>query len=91
MRSHANSRFATVPEVLFAYRIRERKDWRQQARSRRAQLKMQLSYFARARQFRFAVISLLAVCARIATDLVNAMTRGSDLLGPNRFMPLEER
>ena len=90
LRSHANSCFATVPEVLFAYRIRERKDWRKLARSRRAQLKMQLSYFMRARQFGFAVMSLLAFCARTAMDLVNALTRGSGLLGPHRHMPLEE-
>lgn len=90
LRSHAGSRFATVPEVLFAYRIRERKGWRKLTRTRRAQLNMQLNYFVRARQFGYAVMSLLAFGARTAIDLVNVLTLGSDQLGPHRHMLLAE-
>lgn len=90
LRSHATSRFATVPEVLFAYRIRERKDWRRQARSRRAQLKMQLNHFAYAGQYCRALLSLLAFCARTCMDLANALLPGSSgWLGPHRRMPLD--
>jgi len=89
LRSHADSRFATVPEVLFAYRIRERKDWRRQARSRRAQLKMQLRHFVHAGQYGRALLSLLAFCARTGMDLVNALLPGSGRLGPHRRMPLD--
>lgn len=90
LRSHAESRFATVPEVLFAYRIRERKDWRRQARSRRAQLKMQLDHFMRAKQLGNAALSLLAFCARMAMDFANTLASGGGRLGPHRRMPLED-
>jgi len=89
LRSHAESRFATVPEVLFAYRIRERKDWRRQVRSRRAQLRMQLNHFAHAGQFGRAALSLLAFCARMAMDLANALLPGGLRLGPHRRKPLD--
>jgi len=89
LRSHATSRFATVPEVLFGYRIRERKDWRKQARSRRAQLKMQLNHFVAAGQFGYAALSLLAFSARMAMDLANALLPGGGRIGPHRRQPLD--
>lgn len=90
LRSHSSSRFATVPEVLFGYRIRERKDWKRQARTRRAQLKMQLMHFVRAGQFSYALLSLLAYCARTGMDLVNALLPGSGRLGAHKPMRIEE-
>jgi len=88
LRCYSESRFATVPEVLFAYRIRERKDWQRQVRSRRAQLGMQLSHFVRARQFRFAALSLFAFCARTAMDLANVLSGGR--IGPHRRQQLDQ-
>lgn len=88
LRSYSESRFATVPEVLFAYRIRERKDWQRQVRSRRAQFRMQLSHFLGTRQFHFAALSLFAFCARTAMDLVNVLS--GSRVGPHRRQQLDQ-
>lgn len=89
LRSYSESRFATVPEVLFAYRVRERKNLRRQARSRRAQLRMQLAHFVNAGLLGYAALSLLAFGARVAMDLANALLPAGGQLGPHRRQLLD--
>jgi len=90
LRSHAGSCFATVPEVLFAYRMRVRKDLRKQARSRRAQLRMQLGYFMRSGQTGYSALSLVAFCARMLMDIFNSLLPKGCQFGPHRKMPIGE-
>lgn len=90
LRSHAHSRFATVPEVLFGYRLREKKDWKKQARSRRVLLNVQLKYFVRSGQLSYALLSLFAFCARTVMDLANVLLPGGGRLGAHRAMHIDE-
>ena len=70
LRSHATSRFATVDQVLFAYRVRGRINWKKQSKTRWTLFNIQLHYFIDTRQFYFAVLSLAAFTGRRVSDLL---------------------
>ncbi|MCC7310714.1 MAG: glycosyltransferase family 2 protein [Sulfuritalea sp.] len=72
LRTFQVSRFATLPETLFAYRIRDRINWLKLTRTRSTLLGEQLSHFWRDRQIGSMLCSLLAYCERIATDTLSA-------------------
>lgn len=57
LRSFSNSRFETLNEVLFAYRIRGIMNWQKLAKTRQAILIMQLRHFSRASFWFFFVLS----------------------------------
>jgi glycosyltransferase involved in cell wall biosynthesis len=76
LRSHCASRFATVGETLFAYRIRRQIDAKKLARIRWAVLSMQLRYFARANQWHFVLLAMAAFVARMGFDLSQRKLRG---------------
>ena len=75
LRSHRNSRFATVDEVLFAYRVKNSTDWHKFPKIRRTMAKYQLKYFMRSGQWHFAVIALLALPAKVGVDKWRQWTR----------------
>lgn len=70
LRSHTNSRFATVDRVLFAYRLRNRINWIKQAKTRWALFNLQWRFFVHSRQFNLALLSMAAFVGRIASDLL---------------------
>ena len=74
LRSHRSSRFATVDEVLFAYRIRNSTDWRRFPKIRSAMAKYQLQYFLRSGQWHFAVMALLARLVKGGLDQWRQLT-----------------
>lgn len=69
LRSHLESRFATVDETLFAYRIRSRIDAKKLARIRWTVLNIQLRYFASANRWHFVLLAMAAFVARMGFDL----------------------
>lgn len=68
LRSHRNSRFATVDEVLFAYRVKSSTNWRRFSKIRRAMACYQLQYFIRSGRWHSAVMALLAFLVKRSLD-----------------------
>nr|WP_315225897.1 glycosyltransferase family A protein [uncultured Albidiferax sp.] len=68
LRSYRNSRFATVDEVLFAYRVKSSTDWRRFPEIRRAMADYQLRYFIRSGRWHFAAMALLAFLGKRGVD-----------------------
>lgn len=79
LRSHRSSRFATVDEVLFAYRVKNSTDWRRFPKIRRTMTKYQLQYFLRLGQWHFAVMALLVLPAKVSLDQWRQSTRAPHL------------
>jgi glycosyltransferase involved in cell wall biosynthesis len=84
LRSYRGSRFATVPEVLFAYRVRSRIDWLKSIRTRKTLAGVQLRHFLGERRFGFAILAVLAFAARIAVDSLNALLQSFSNAGIHR-------
>ena len=89
LRSYASSQFSTIPEVLYGYRLRTKKDWRKLARTRWALLKVQLYFFARSGKLLYGLLSLFAFGARMGMDLINTLNPGGRWLGPLRSMHID--
>lgn len=70
LRSHAMSQFATVDQILFAYRVRNRINWRKQTKTRWTLFNIQLRYFLGSGQFHFAFLALAVFAGRVASDLL---------------------
>jgi glycosyltransferase involved in cell wall biosynthesis len=70
LRSYSESRFATVNEILFAYRTRSEINWRKVLRTRKAVWRVQLRQFRMARQWNNIILASMVVAGRIAYDLV---------------------
>lgn len=68
LRSYRSSRFATIDEVLFAYRVKNSTDWHRFPKIRRSMTKHQLKYFLRSGQWHFALMALLALLAKVGLD-----------------------
>jgi glycosyltransferase involved in cell wall biosynthesis len=68
LRSHAESRFATVDEVLFGYRVRQRINWKKQVKTHWILLNIQLRHFLRSKQFFFFFMSLPTFAGRVAGE-----------------------
>ncbi len=75
LRSYRDSRFATVDEVLFAYRVRDRVSLRKLFRTRRSVLSMQMHHFTARRQWRYFVFSLAVLAARLSGDVAKYYSR----------------
>jgi glycosyltransferase involved in cell wall biosynthesis len=69
LRSYRSSRFVTLNEVLFAYRIRSKVDWRKLAKTRRAIITFQLGYFLSMKLWHFAVLAIASYVAKTGRDL----------------------
>lgn len=75
LRSYAKSRFATVNQVLFAYRVQNRINWKKLTKARWTLFNVQLRYFLDSDQYHFAFLSLAAFAGRVASDLVKTLLR----------------
>lgn len=73
LRSYTVSQFGVVPEVLFAYRMRNEMVWRKLLKTRWTVLKLQMRYFVQAKEFVFSLLSLLFFFARMTLDFLNAI------------------
>lgn len=68
LRSYRVSRFATIDDVLFAYRIRAAVQPKKLAKTRRAVLECQLNEFIKERNWLFVFLALGSYVARIIKD-----------------------
>lgn len=79
LRSYHSSRFATLPEILFAYRLRTKiclsKSWR----TRMTIARIQWRSFVAAQQWHHAAMTVLSTLARVVSDMVDAATGGGGL------------
>lgn len=68
LRSYESSNFACLPEILFEYRIKDKINWKNQLKARRAVLKLQTSHFYNQGQYLSMVLSSLVFTLRVALD-----------------------
>lgn len=73
LRSYRNSRFGTVDEILFAYRIRSSVNWKKLSKTRRTILLSQLRQFFRYNLWIFACLAIIVFVARIVSDLLKKL------------------
>jgi len=78
LRSHTQSRFACLDEVLLGYR-QGYFNLRKTLLARRSLLVAQLKYFVHQRQMRYALGALTLTAARVAVDLLAALPRAERL------------
>lgn len=90
LRTHAHSRFGTVDELLFAYRVKTTKDWRLLPKIRRATVQYQLRHFLDRKQWYCAALALLAWPANNANDWRKKMVRRSPFVNASD-VPLRVR
>jgi glycosyltransferase involved in cell wall biosynthesis len=69
LRSYSESRFGATAEILFAYRIREKRNLPRVLKTRWAFFTIQVVHFMRARQFIATTFSGLACLALVARDV----------------------
>lgn len=70
LRTYPSSKFATCPEVLFAYRIRTSINLKRLFRNRLSFIRMQFGHFVASRQWRHAFLALLVFFGRTTRDAV---------------------
>ena len=75
LRSYRESKFRTIDEVLFAYRIKGKVNWQKLAKTRRTILKIQLIHFVEAHQWHFVLLATAAFVAKLSSDLFKRMGR----------------
>ena len=68
LRSYESSNFACLPEILFEYRIKDKINWKNQLKARRAVLKLQTSHFHNQGQYLSMVLSSLVFTLRVTLD-----------------------
>ena len=76
LRSYRNSRFTTLDEILFAYRIRSNVNWKKLAGTRSAVWDLQMQQFARLHQWCFIFLATAVYLAKMSGDLLNRLWRG---------------
>lgn len=77
LRSYRTSRFATLDEILFAYRIRGKVNWQKLARTRRTIFVTQLRYFAGLNLWNFVFMATFGFFAKMSSDLLKRMQGGT--------------
>lgn len=78
LRSHEESRFATVDNILFAYRVRSALNWNKALRTRTSVLKVQWNYFADRQQWHFAFLSFVTFVMRLGFDAFGLLMQAND-------------
>lgn len=68
LRAYRTSQFATVNEVLFAYRIRLKINWHKLLKTRMTLLHIQLDQFIESRQWGCMMMALITAMARLFRD-----------------------
>jgi hypothetical protein len=75
LRTYRESRFGTIDQVLFAYRIRSKVNWRKLTNTRKTVLRIQLRHFMETDQWHFMLLSILTFVGRVTGDLLNFVRR----------------
>ncbi len=76
-RSYCESKFFTIDEILFAYRIRANVDQRKLAKTRCAVLGVQLRHFSSSHQWHFLFFATVAFFGKLTSDLLKRTVRVS--------------
>lgn len=86
LRSYRTSRFATLDEILFAYRIRRKVNLEKLSRTRRTVKKIQTQYFLQTRQWHFLLFAQLVLGGRMAMDrlmlMAPSLSKASSAIDP---------
>ena len=93
VRSYSTSLFATVPEVLFAYRVRNTIEWRKAFRTRKVMVSVHLRYFLLMKKWGYCPLAALVFVVRTSLDLLSTIIqkiRGRSLIG-YRIRSTDER
>lgn len=77
LRTYATSRFAALPDALFAYRMRGRLAWKKLFRARLALLRVQAAHFLKRGQFGALILAGAATKLRIAMDIWRVVRGGA--------------
>ena len=75
LRTYSGSRFATVPQILFAYRVRETINWTKSFKTRKTLCGIQARHFFAMRRFDYGLLSVTAFVARTAMDALNVLVQ----------------
>lgn len=81
LRSYRSSRFETIPEMLFAYRVRNRIDWSSAFKTRKTVVRGQMRYFLAMREWRYGLLAMATFLYRVAVDALNVLTQGAGYKG----------
>lgn len=73
LRSHGESRFAVLPDYLFAYRVRDHINVRKSLRTRWAMCAVQARFFARSGRLAWMFLATAAMLARIGQDILGGL------------------
>lgn len=77
LRSYSESCFECLPEVLFAYRLRDKVSLRINRTARKSLLSSQLHQFSGRSQWLYWMLSIMAYTAKSSSDSWNALIGGS--------------
>jgi glycosyltransferase involved in cell wall biosynthesis len=83
LRSYRDSKFSTIDEVLFAYRVRGKVDQQKLAKTRRTVLNVQLRHFASSNLWLFMLLATATFVAKMSSDLSKMMGIGTFQSGCN--------
>ena len=81
LRGYRASRFATVPEVLFAYRVRDRVNWKKNYKTRKTVWRLQLRHFCHERAWISGLFATLVFIGRVAWDAMNVLVQTAGFRG----------
>lgn len=73
LHSYRDSRFATLDEVLFAYRVPVKTDWQKLATTRCAVFVMQWRYFLGQGEWSFALLAATVFVVKVGSDLLRRL------------------
>ncbi len=75
LRTYDESKFACIPEVLFAYRVRDKVNLKKLLRTRFELLRIKVRFFFGVRRFGFIGLSMLHFLAHIFIDIPNSLIK----------------
>lgn len=90
LRTYRTSQFYTVPEILLAYRLRDRIDWRKSFRTRITLLRLRLNHFFSQRQLHFCVMAFFSFAIGVAKDIFNLRPMNFKLPGIYSYYKIPE-
>ena len=76
LRSYRDSKFGTIDEVLFAYRVRGKVNQQKLAKTRWTVLNVQLRHFVSLNMWHFVLLAVAVFLGRVTSDLFKHMWRG---------------
>ncbi len=76
LRSYRDSKFATLDEILFAYRVRGKVDQLKLAKTRRAVLDAQLRHFSKSNMYHYVLLAIVSFAVRKSSDFLTRFGGG---------------